>query len=84
MKEWGQFIYEQVGAYGVLPEHIKTDCTLEDVKKIVCNLIYLWVVHHGQTFSNTSVLNNWYVAPSVVRKPLSWLESNEVNETNKA
>ena len=47
------------------------------------NLAYLWVVHHGETFSFTSVSNNFYVTPSTVRKPLSALPSHVMNDDEK-
>ena len=47
------------------------------------NLAYLWCVHHGQTFSNVSVLNNFYIAPTTMRKPLSALPDHPLNPKEK-
>lgn len=37
------------------------------------NLIYLWVVHHGETFSIISVGCAYYFVPTFIRKPMSSL-----------
>ena len=47
------------------------------------NLAYIWVVHHGETFSFTSVSNNFYQIPSAVRKPLSELPTHQLSEDEK-
>ena len=47
------------------------------------NLAYLWVVHHGETFSFSSVSNNFYFVPSTMRKPLSELPPSEMSDDEK-
>ena len=47
------------------------------------NLAYLWVVHHGQTFSHVSVANSFYNAPPQVRKPLSSLPDRQLSAVEK-
>ena len=47
------------------------------------NLAYLWVVHHGETFSFTSIACNFYLVPSSMRKPLSDLPSHQLSEEEK-
>lgn len=74
--ELGRIVYQELGAgkYDkVTPDLISKD--LEKVKTaiktIMKNLVYLWVVHHGETFSIVSVGSAYYFVPSFMRKPLS-------------
>ena len=47
------------------------------------NLAYLWMVHHGQTFSLVSVANSFYFVPPMLRKPLSDLTNKQLTEEEK-
>ena len=69
-----------MGKFDGIPDSISKDETPESLKKIMTNLAYLWVVHHGETFSFTSVSNNFYAIPGTVRKPLSALPSHVMND----
>lgn len=72
--ELGAFIYRELGsgAFDGVPKSIANkDTASEDLKLLMKNLIYLWVVHHGETFSIISVGNAYYFVPTFMRKPLS-------------
>ena len=71
------------GKFDSLPDAIAEDETSDSLKKIMTNLAYLWIVHHGETFSFTSVTNNFYFVPSTMRKPLSELPPSEMSEDEK-
>lgn len=47
------------------------------------NLVYIWCVFHGQTFSNVSVFNNFYFAPTTMRKPLSAFPNTPLDKNQK-
>ena len=83
----GEFLLSQMidekGKFDGLPDSIIADETPESLKKIMKNLAYLWVVHHGETFSFTSVANNFYLVPCSVRKPLSELPSSQMSDDQK-
>ena len=72
--ELGAFIYKELGSgeYDAIPRSIaQKETAREDLKKLMKNLIYLWVVHHGETFSIISVGNAYYFVPTFMRRPLS-------------
>ena len=70
----GSILYRELGngSYDGIPKSISDPATAqEQIKKIMKNLIYLWVIHHGETFSIISVGNCYYFVPTFLRKPLS-------------
>lgn len=71
----GQQIYDEVhgGEFNALSDEICRDETPETLKKLMLNLAYNWCVHHGETFSLISVGCNYFLVPSLMRKPLSHL-----------
>ena len=71
--EVGAFIYKELGN-GIMcgiPEDICFDKTPKTLKKLMTNLVYLWVVHHSETFSMISTNNLYYMAPTFVSKSLA-------------
>ena len=78
--EYGKFLYNQLGnekdRFDGIPISICEDYTMNSFKTIMTNLAYLWVVHHGQTFSLVSVANSFYFVPPMMRRPLSSLRSS--------
>lgn len=54
----------------------------ESLIKIMTNLAYLWIVHHGETFSLISVSSNFYLVPPMMRRPLSDTSSIKRELTN--
>lgn len=44
--------------------------------------MYLWIVHHGETFSMISTNNIYYLAPTFVCKPLSYVDTAVENPNN--
>ena len=75
---------DKKGKFDGLPDSIAEDESPDSLKKIMTNLAYLWVVHHGETFSFSSVSNNFYFVPSAMRKPLSDLPSHEMTDDEKS
>ena len=75
------FLFEQLGTkserFDGFPESVLADQTWESLSTIMTNLAYLWVVHHGETFSLVSVASNFYLVPPMMRKPLSALKTGE-------
>lgn len=80
----GKFILDQVkdkkGKMDALPFEISEDKSPKSMKKLMTNLAYLWIVHHGETFSLVSVANSFYFVPPMLRKPLSSLGNKQMTE----
>ena len=81
IQDIGKTIYQSVHdpsgiALDSLPDEFGINCTEKNLKLLMRNLAYAWSIFHGQTFSFTSVLNNVYMVPSLVRKPLKSLEKS--------
>lgn len=67
--------------YGLSKEF--NDNSIESVKKLMTNLLFIWCVTHGGTFSYLSVLNNFYFSPPNMRKPLSALPNTPLTNAEK-
>ena len=74
---------DERGKFDGLPNSIDQDETPESLKKIMTNLAFIWVVRHGETFSLVSVACGFYFVPPMVRKRLSELPENEMNDEEK-
>ena len=83
----GKFIYDQLVKDGkkmdALPESICKDSSPNSLKKLMTNLIFLWVVHHGQTFSMVSMNNIFYMVPTFAARPLSALPNSPLSDAEK-
>lgn len=66
-----------------IPESICHDKTPESIKKILKNLAYLWLIHHGETFSIISIVNMYYFCPTFIRKPLSQFPNRALSNYEK-
>ena len=86
-EELGTFIYNQLisgsSKLDGLPKEICTDKTPNTLKKLLKNLAYLWIVHHGETFSIISVVNMYYFCPTFLRKPLSEFPNKVMSDADK-
>lgn len=76
--QFGKIVFSELGSGQF--DAVTKDLVSEDYRKvkaalglIMKNLIYLWVVHHGETFSIISVGSAYYFVPTFMRKPLSAL-----------
>lgn len=81
----GKKLYDELGdkdgkRFDAIPSCIYDsgpEIARETIKEVMKNLIYLWVVHHGETFSIISVGNAYFFCPTFMRKPLSALKGQK-------